>query len=224
MKLNGFRPTHRNKWLFLKEDKISSQALLLLEFYADMMDFDHRHEQYGTLYVDLKEIGGIFRKSPGAVRVWHNELVEKGFIKKTDKKGIYLVSCHERYVNDGFWKGKAAQYAKEESKQTVEKILQNFGIGFQNSEQNSRFFEQKTVPKIMPPRSKALGSSKVQSIVSGELDYQTKEPSDGLTNEDKLFLESNEYLCRLSWVKQEDDSQKTVEQMSIQEIRTALLC
>src|SRR5579884_1741357 len=135
MKLNGYRASHRNKWLFIKHNILSSQALLLLEYYADAMDFDVNHEDFGLVEVNFEDIAILFkRKSLTTVYNWHNELITKGFIKPTSKKNYYQVVCHTRYIPTGFWKGKATEYAKEEKDQPIEIILQNFGIDLQKSE------------------------------------------------------------------------------------------
>src|SRR5260221_344137 len=160
MKRNGYRPTHRNKWLFLEKMVLSSQALQLLEYYADLMDFDHSHPNYGIVKVDFEEIGRVFHKTTGAVRNWHNELEKKGFISLWDKRGkLYRLVNHERYVGPSpKWKGKAAEIARTETNQPIEKILQHFGIDFQSVANSVQPVEKKQSRKAETSVSIALGS------------------------------------------------------------------
>src|SRR3990170_7846696 len=131
-KLNGYRASHKNKWLFIKHGILSVQELSLLEFYADIFDFDPRHETtVGLFPVNFKEIAEVFSCSQNTVRNWHSRLLQLGLIKNTDKKNIYQLSCYSRYITPGRFEGKAAVYAKQETNQSIEIILQNFGIDSQ---------------------------------------------------------------------------------------------
>lgn len=131
-KLNGYRPTHRNKWLFIKEDILNVQELALLEFYADIFDFDKKHKTFGLFEVDFTKFKQMFCcKSENTIRNWHNKLLKLGFIKKTGKKHIYFLSCPERYTTPGKWEGKAGYYQGLEKDQPVDVVLQNIGVNFQ---------------------------------------------------------------------------------------------
>jgi hypothetical protein len=162
-KLNGYRCSHRNKWLLISCGVLTMQELSLLEFYADIFDFDKNHPNCGLFEVDFHAIAQIFNKSNNTIRNWHNRLLNLGFIKSTNKRKAYRLVIHERYTSPGFWEGKAAKYAKQEKDQPIEIILQNFGINLQKiggEDQPVVKNNSKTARKI---KSIAIVSSKDES-------------------------------------------------------------
>lgn len=166
MKLNGYRPTHRNKWLFLKHEILNVQELAFLEFCADLVDFDKNHENYGLIGIDLVVVTKVFCCSENTIRSWLKKLLNIGFIKKTEKRGHFRMSCHERYINPGLWGGRAPEYAKKEKDQPVGIILQNFGIDLQTTEQKVQSVEENPLNSDSEQENRALVSSKDDSTVS----------------------------------------------------------
>lgn len=168
MKLNGFRATHRNKWLFIKERVLSIQELCLLEFYADNFDFDNEHSTFGEIKVNFVQIANIFGcSSQNTIRNWHKKLLDRGFIRKTDIREIYQLACCERYIAPSVkWKGKAAYYAQNETNQSLETILQNFGISFQSIGQKIQPIGKRRELLATNPITIAISSSKDDSSVS----------------------------------------------------------
>lgn len=162
-KLNGYRPTHRNKWRFIQEGLLNIQELALLEFYADIFDFDSRHDEVGLFEVDFHKISKIFNCSVNTIRNWHNKLLKVGFIQRTDNKNLYSLSCYLRYVTPGYWKGEAAKYVEIENNQPVEVILQSFGINLQSSKRKFQPFVKKETNSASNSNSIALGSYKDES-------------------------------------------------------------
>lgn len=166
MKLNGYRPTHRNKWLFLQHGILNVQELAFLEFCADLVDFDKNHENYGLFEIDLVVVTKIFCCSENTIRNWLKKLLNIGFIKKTEKRGYFRMSCHERYINPGRWDGRAPEYAKKEKDQPVAIILQNFGIDLQTIEQKIQSVVENPPNSASEQEPKTLASFKVESTVS----------------------------------------------------------
>ncbi len=123
-KLNGYRCSHRNKWTLLHEKVLSLQALMLLEFYVDIFDFDSKHETFGTFTVDFPAFSSIFNCSISTIRNWNRELVNGGFVKPTDTRNIYKLVNALRYIVPGHWKGQASYYSEFEKNQPVEEIVQ----------------------------------------------------------------------------------------------------
>lgn len=163
--LNGWRPTHKNKWLFIKHDILSLQELALLECYADIFDFDNKHTGYSYFEVYFEEIALIFRKSENTIRNWHNKLLSLGFIEKTTRIHKYKIKTPERYITSGKWKGEADYYAKLEKDQSIEIILSNFGIEYGRDGE-----------KIQPVvKNKASTASKVPSIALGSSKDQSRD-------------------------------------------------
>lgn len=165
MKKNGYRPTHRNRWLFLQQRVFSPQALLLLEFLIDQMDFDPRHVQFGTCEINFLEISQLFGcKSTTTPRNWLKELLAKGFLAPTKKKSCYSVSNPERYIVRGkSGIGKADVYSKEEANQNIIFLLQSITHHFQSSDYVHQPIDYHNNNGIERYESKALSSSKVES-------------------------------------------------------------
>lgn len=209
-KLNGYRPTHKNKWLFIQHGILSVQELTLLEFYADIMDFDKTHDIFGTFKPDFEEISLIFNcKSQNTVRNWHNKLLGVGFVSKTNKKGWYTLSCFERYITTGKWGGKATYYEKLEKDQPIAIILQNFDIDLQNIEEKFQPIANQSQEKVETTgnsNSIALGSSMkdeyryfpkrtvlIRQEVRPDEEYHKihQENPEGLTPEDMKWVDEN---------------------------------
>jgi len=132
-KLNGYRLTHRNKWRLIENKILILQELALLEYYADIFDFDKNHSNFGLFMVNFGNFSEIFNtSSDNTIRNWHNRLLELGFIKPTGNKNVYRLTIHDRYLTPGKWEGKASDYARQEKDQSIEVILQNFGINPQS--------------------------------------------------------------------------------------------
>jgi hypothetical protein len=146
MKLNGYRTTHRNKWLFIKNKVLSLQEVAYLEFCADIMCFDWVKQEYGTFKANFKEIADLFNcKSETTVRNWHNGILKKGFIQNTDQSNVFKLACHTRYITPGFWKGEAGQFAEAEKNQPFEYLLQNFDLDLQSIGKTDQLIEKKSV-------------------------------------------------------------------------------
>jgi hypothetical protein len=123
-KLNGYRCSHRNKWILLHEKVLSLQALMLLEFYVDIFDFDSKHETFGTFTVDFSAFSTIFNCSLSTIRNWHRELVGGGYVEPTDTRNVYKLINALRYIVPGHWKGQASYYSEFEKNQPVTEIVQ----------------------------------------------------------------------------------------------------
>jgi len=128
-KLNGYRPTHRNKWFLIYSETLSYRALLLFEYYLDIFDFDIHHDTFGEFHVSFSQIRELFRiKSDNTIRSWHDELLATGLIQETNRPHIFLIKNPLRYINPGLkWKGEAAQYASDEKDQSIGYILKKIG-------------------------------------------------------------------------------------------------
>lgn len=161
--LNGYRASHRNKWLYISNGLLSVQDLALLEYYADVMDFDRNHPQFGSVKLNFDQIAAIFACSPNTIRNWHKKLLSVGFIKKASSPHLIQVVCAPRYITPGFWKGEAAQYVKKETDQPLKTILQNFGINLHPVGENLQPVVNGQEDKAENNRRIAIGSSKDDS-------------------------------------------------------------
>lgn len=156
MKLNGYRVTHRNRWLLLQKRVLTSQEFLLLEYYLDSMDFDHKHDNYGQFIAYPEVVAEYFNKGTETVNDWRDGLINKSFIEIVDKKReVYRIKSPERYgISFG---GKAAQFAKSENlSQTLDNILQNICF----YPEKAKIIPKKVTSLALNTPPKALGSSK----------------------------------------------------------------
>ena len=175
-KLNGYRCTHRNRWLLISSGIVSLQALSLFEFYIDISDFDQNHKNHGTFQVNFPEIAVIFICSQGTIRNWHKELLNLELISPSGQKGIYYLSIPRRYTPPGFWRGEASYHAKLEKNQTAETILQSMTKSFESTEKYSQPDGRNSNNNLKKRVLIALGSSK-------------DEYKSSLTKEDKQWLD-----------------------------------
>lgn len=156
MKLNGYRVTHRNRWLLLQTRILTSQEFLLLEYYLDSMDFDYKHDNYGQFIAYPEVVAEYFNKGIETVNDWRDGLLNKSFIEVVDKKReVYRIKSPERYgVSFG---SKASQFAKSEKlSPTVDNILQNICF----NPEKAKIIPKKVKSLALNTPSKALGSSK----------------------------------------------------------------
>ena len=56
MIINGFRASHRNKWLLVSEGVLTVAEMVLLDFYIDKMNFSAKSEDVGTFDLDFAEL------------------------------------------------------------------------------------------------------------------------------------------------------------------------
>ncbi len=186
-KLNGYRCSHRNKWLFIKNEVLSIQSLVLWQFYIDISDFDKKHNDYGLFCVDFEKICKIFNNSSNTIRNWHKELIKVGLIKATEDKHVFRILVMDRYISPGFWGGKAAEYVEKEKGKSIEEILKIIGIGNKSVEGKFQSVIKKRKDLSSPKRSKAISSykdntssnkAKDHKLARTEKEYQELKNSD----------------------------------------------
>lgn len=204
MKLNGYRASHRNRWLLIKSKVLTPQEFLLFEYYLDSMDFDSRHSNFGLFEAFLNEIALDFDKKEDTIQDWHNSLLEKGFIQLVDKKRkLFKVKTPERY---GTVLGcNAKEFAKnEKNTPTLDFILQNVCF----SPEKAKINPPNNTTLASDNTSKYLGSSKgglgLSSIGSKKVVVISQSVRSG-TEYQKMYQESGcEGLTpdEMKWVDQ----------------------
>ncbi|MBI4080439.1 MAG: hypothetical protein HY430_01560 [Candidatus Levybacteria bacterium] len=205
-KLNGYRPSHRNKWHFITNDTLSLSELSYWDYCIDVMDFDPDHDTYGMFRFDLAEVIKTFRKGKSTVRNWHNKLLLLGCIQATNRKGVYRLPNATRYISEGpRWKGEAMTFARQEMNQSFEEIVQSTGVKIQSIGQNVQPVGKQIVDSASKIPVKALSSSKdesnlnhvrkvlIKQEVHSENEYQQmyQENPDGLTPDDMRWVDEN---------------------------------
>jgi hypothetical protein len=181
-KLNGYRCSHRNRWILLN-NYLSAKSFILFEFYLDIFDFDHKHLGFGTFTVNFSKLAKIFNCSTSSVRSWHKEILKSGLINKTDEKNIFVVANPTRYLPAGIWKGEANYFVKKEKNQPTEIIFQLMKEKSKNIEKKEQINEKNSPNILKENTSKALGLSKYS--------YKVNYSRNSLTNSDKDWLKDN---------------------------------
>lgn len=205
-RLNGYRPSHRNRWLFITQGILSLQELSYWDYCIDTMDFDPDHETYGAFRFDLSETVRKLRKSKNTIRNWHNKLLLLGCIQATNEKGMYKLPNPTRYISPGpRWKGEAMTYAKQEMNQSFEEIVHSIGIKPQTIGEIVQPVGELSNDLASEALPKALSSSKVNSHVNQvkkvvikqevrtEEEYRQmyQDNSEGLTPDDMRWVDEN---------------------------------
>lgn len=175
MKINGFRSSHRNRWILLSNKYLSHQEFLLFEYFIDQLDFDSTHNNFQTFELNLDDLKNIFGKSTKTIQRWFKELKNKGLIIQIDEtKGIYTIHNSERYFTAKKSNGKALQVQEEEKDITFDKLcqiicpsikdknVQNVDKNVQNVDKNVQSTTSICRDKNIP-NSRHLISSKVKS-------------------------------------------------------------
>jgi len=204
MKLNGYRASHRNRWLLIKNRVLTPQEFLLFEYYLDSMDFDSRHSNFGTFEAYLDEVALDFDKKPDTIQDWHNKLLSKSFIELVNKKRrLFKVKSPERY---GTILGcNAREFVKnEKNTPTLDFILQNICF----TPEKAKINPSKNTILALNNTSKHLGSFKgelglpsidfkkvvvIKQSVRSDEEYQkmSQDGDFGLSPEDMKWIDRN---------------------------------
>lgn len=184
-RLNGYRPSHRNRWVLINSGILKPQEFLLFEYYLDIMDFDPSHTNtYGTFTYCPKEISLIFGRKKPAINSWHRTLLQSDLICSTSTKNIYEIPNANRYITPGKWQGQAGEYARQEKhmshQEIIDSLKRNTNIDYKNTKNNRKIVNPhqiKTDASESCP-SKALVSSKDESNYCSDLSQSILDPSD----------------------------------------------
>ncbi len=199
MKRNGYRPSHRNRWLLLKEGILSRELFLFWEYCLDQMLFDKRNPGYGTATVNFGEVLSIFGvKSLTSVRTWYNELINLGLVRVLDSGShvLEIVNC-ERYIQGG--NGQVGSYSEREYDQTTDMIKQSIGFCRQLSDDKNQSTDAKASVLLKSGDSKALSSFKV------DLGSISKQVTRTMDDYKEIYLEGSYSLLLpedMMWIDQ----------------------
>lgn len=112
----GYRASHRNRWLLLSHEVLSEHEWLLYEYFLDMSCWNAEFNKFGVFEFFPKEIIPIFNKGVETIQGWCAGLLQKGFIRLYDEdRKLYEIKNPARYLFDGRKGGKASVFKKEES-------------------------------------------------------------------------------------------------------------
>ena len=78
MKTNGFRISHRNRWLFVMEGVLTINEMVLLDFYIDKINFSPTSEDAGTFELDYAELYCYLGKKESSIYALNGSLLKKG--------------------------------------------------------------------------------------------------------------------------------------------------
>ncbi|OGM59100.1 hypothetical protein A3A75_05580 [Candidatus Woesebacteria bacterium RIFCSPLOWO2_01_FULL_39_10] len=135
MSINGYRVSHRNRWLLLKNKILTIHEFLLLEYYIDVSDWDDRHKKYGVFEAYLEEISEEFGRKKDAVRKWHNGLYSKKFIVAYDlKRKLFQLKSPQRYNT----KNAEVFHKEEDNEKALETLLLNITFSTEEIEKTQQ--------------------------------------------------------------------------------------
>ncbi len=199
MKLNGYRVSHRNRWLLLKI--ISPSELLLFEYLIDKASFDSNKELYGVSQIQVSRIAQLFHyKSVNSIYAKLKKLKKIGLISLPSRGWQHTsITNFDRYLlSTNLQKGNAKEYAKGEKGQPVDAILHYIGVSSQYIENNSQPVDHKSPQNQTRIPSKGLSSFKVDSNSfdspndkSRFKDSNRKESGSCLPQDDKDWINEN---------------------------------
>lgn len=198
MKMNGYRASHRNRWLLLETKTLTPNELFLFEYIIDRAVFDKSKEEYGIAHIQISRIAEIFQYSArNSIYTKLSKLETVGLIKKVEVGWTKLrITNFPRYLLQNKPQfGSAHTYSKNETNQSTEQRLQSIGIEGQSIDQSTQYTEQSDYQIQTSDDSKALDSFKVNSPSLGSskksvYDYSFK--SDLPLSEQQLINESIE--------------------------------
>lgn len=163
-KLNGHRPSHRNKWFLVQMGILNMQEMSFYDYCADLTDFDHKHQQYGTFELDFSTCSSFLNVSQNTVRNWANYLIYLGLMEKVEKER-YRIKNFERYIAQSKqWQGTSNTCSQKEKSQSVGIIFQALGIDLQTAVEKSQQVGRKPSKNLEIQTSRYLGSSKEESM------------------------------------------------------------
>ena len=182
MKTNGFRASHRNRWLFVREGVLTIDEMVLLDFYIDKMNFSPTSEDVGTFDLDYEELKQFLNKGKSTISALNKSLIKKGFIKKINPYK-YEVTNWKRYILgkvDGS-DGMAFYFQKNEKSQSIGLILQNLGINFQITGKIEEDLPDSSIPnspliKKLIKKDINIQENKDNEITSNTIGVKEKDP------------------------------------------------
>jgi len=127
MKINGYRPSHRNRFLLVKNNVLTKEEFVVFEYLLDQMGFDRRNDKFGKVEINYADIATVLQYSTklpyNSVRTKIKKLVNVGILVP-HKKHIFTVFNAERYVaTSKKWGGKASEFREAEHNQHFEQII-----------------------------------------------------------------------------------------------------
>lgn len=82
-KLKGYQKAPRERFLYLTNKLLTTEEMILLEFFAAITDWDEEHETYGMFKATNQQVAGVFGWSTDSTVCRHkNNLVKKGLLIK----------------------------------------------------------------------------------------------------------------------------------------------
>lgn len=180
-KLNGYRASHRNRWVVKRDLNLTDPEFVLFEFLLDITDFDTRHDKFGCFEYIPSDIAEVFNVSERTIKRRFKSLLSLKLLKEFDlKRYLYRIPNFQRYVSDIGIKGKATDFVKEEKEHD-----NSFDIIIRNMTEEKHQGDKPDEKKhINPDRNDVLGSKGIG------LSKYASEDDVCLSEEDKSIVES----------------------------------
>lgn len=204
MKMNGYRVSHRNKWVLL--GLMEKTEFLLFQYLIDITCFDRTKEWYSIAEINVSNITNLFDySSTNSIYNKLRKLEQIGLISRFDKswQKVKIVNFERYLLNNQIQKGKAHEYAKKELNQPIEFVFQSIGIPKQciakssqsiaNSAQYNQNFDSSKDLDSFKVASNSLDKKQTISKVKSDKHYQElkKENPDLPSAEDMKWIDKH---------------------------------
>ena len=171
MNRNGYRPSHRNRFLLIEHKVLTREEFVVFEYCLDQMGFDKKNEWFGKIYVNFQEIALVLNYSANppynSIREKIKKLIKLNILIPTNKANIYSIFNADRYVaTTNLWKGKSRQFQQQEHNKPFSLVIQNIAQNFQYGEAKVQKNEQNIPSKLKIDSSRALSTSKVNNLTT----------------------------------------------------------
>ena len=165
-KFNGYRASHRNRWLLKNHLELTDGEFILYELLIDISHFDHPEKKvFGTFNFFPDELEPLLRVKSRTIKDRFSSLMEKNLVHLVDKnRSLYRISTYSRFSCDKLRGGKASEFVTQEKDLPVSKIAKNIQANV-NYLQEFADEELTNADKSSILESRALNLSKYSSKV-----------------------------------------------------------
>lgn len=163
MKTNGFRASHRNRWLFISEGVLTINEMILLDFYIDKINFSPTSEDAGTFDLDYEELDLFLGKKESTIAALNKSLTDKGFLVKINPYKFEVTNWRRYFLEEKNNKGGLAfQFQKDETNKPLNVIIRNLGINFQITGKREEYL----------PNNSTVDTSLIKRLIKKDINIQ----------------------------------------------------
>lgn len=176
-KLRGYQKAPRDRFLLLRDKKLTQEEFLVYEVGIDLTDWDGRHtETYGTFQATNREIAEILGwKSDSTVSRYRASLIKKGYFRLTPSSRLKALDFDKRQLR----KPANMQITRAEMQEEVAKMQTTSANIEENRSENSVY------SLVSSKGSVSLRTDEEYQAIKEEMGYKE------LTVEDMKWIDQN---------------------------------